>query len=166
MLLSCLLLWAAVAGCAGTGNTGPEIRYSTQLRSGDLVYLSAEPLVNDTAAAGGSASERITLHVRRPSGRLIETEIGWGLDCSRLQVRTDERQERIWVVNSETNQIIASHLLLSAEGVADADSSPPLPSRGGYVLVNTLTGSGSASGPGTGVRGIYTGRGRTSGCSP
>lgn len=153
-----LLLPATLAGCSSAPACGPELRYCTKLRSGDVVFLSAEPLVAGVAdTPGSSPCERVTLHVRRPSGRMMEMVIGWGIDCGELQVRTDLAQQRVWVVNATTKEVLASHLLLSASGAINEGGSSPLPANGGFVLVNSLTGSGSAAGPGAGVRGILAG---------
>jgi hypothetical protein len=160
-LLALLLL---LSGCASAPSEGPELRYCAQLRTGDVIWLSAEPLMaREVQMPELTGNERVSLHVRRPSGRMIETEIGWGIDCRDLQVRTDPAQSCIWVVNTATNQVVVTHLLLSANGV-NADQPPPLPSSGGFVLVNSLTGSGQAAGAGQGVRGILAGR-ASRGCS-
>jgi hypothetical protein len=162
-LLALLLL---LSGCASVPSEGPELRYCAQLRTGDVILLSAEPLTAcEVEMPELPGNERVILHVRRPSGRMIETEIGWGINCSDLQIRTDPAQSCIWVVNADTNQVVATRLLLSADGVTDEE--PPLPSNGGFVLVNSLTGSGHAAAAGGGVRGILAGpvsRGCGTGC--
>lgn len=156
-VFSLFVLLLLLSGCA-SAPAGPELRYCAQLRTGDVISLSAEPLVaSEIETPELPVSERVTLHVRRPSGRMIETVIGWGIDCSDLQVRTDPAQSCVWVVNTATKEVLASHVLLSAGGVTNGEP-PSLPGNGGFVLVNSLTGSGQPAGAGGGVRGILAGR--------